>query len=213
MTKARRARPFTAATHLSSLALLGLAAASGCAFGARHVDLTYPASLAGPGGVAASGARVAVAKLGDARETRQGTGRLLGKVRNGYGIPTASVLASQDPVLWVSDGLVRGLKLSGFEVERVESPVDAGDLPTVTGTVLRASGGMYMSMDANVAADLVVERRGERLLSAQCDGRASKVAWTASASEYRQVFQDAMGNFILDCVRKLSPALSTEALR
>jgi hypothetical protein len=75
-TKARRARPFTAATHLSSLALLGLAAASGCAFGARHVDVTYPASLAGPGGVAASGARVAVAKLGDAREPRQGTGRL-----------------------------------------------------------------------------------------------------------------------------------------
>jgi len=213
MTKVRRAHLFISATHLFRLALLGLGAASGCAFGARHVDLTYPASLAGPGGVATSGARVAVAKLGDARDPQQGSGRLLGKVRNGYGIPTASVLASQDPVLWVSDGLVRGLKLSGFEVERVESPADAGDLPTVTGTVMRASGGMYMSMDANVAADLVVERRGERLLSAQCDGRASKVAWTASASEYRQVFQDAMGSFLQDCMPKLSPALSAETLR
>jgi hypothetical protein len=101
-------------SRVPALALLMAATAvSGCAFGSRHVNLTYPPSL-GPTPVRpATYGRVAVARFDDARNPSQGTGSLLGKVRNGYGIPTASVLANQDPVLWVNEGVARALVAQG----------------------------------------------------------------------------------------------------
>jgi hypothetical protein len=62
---------------------------------------------------------------------------------------------------------------------------------------------MYMSMDANVSADLTVERAGEPIGSLSCRGRVTRVAWTASASEYRAVFQAAMTEFANDCGPRL----------
>lgn len=80
--------------------VLMAAAFSGCAFGTRHVNLTYAPSLGAAPARAPIYGPVAVARFEDARIERQGTGALLGKVRNGYGIPTASVVANQNPVLW-----------------------------------------------------------------------------------------------------------------
>jgi hypothetical protein len=92
-------------------------AVSGCAFGTRHVNLTYAPSL-GPTPVRPpTYERVAVARFEDARSPKQGTGSLLGKVRNGYGMPTASVLANQDPVLWVNEGVARALIAQGLQRE------------------------------------------------------------------------------------------------
>ena len=188
-----------------ALVLLALIA-NGCAFGTRRVNLTYGPSLSQRDHQPTHGA-VAVARLRDGRIASQGTGELLGKVRNGYGAPTASVVANQDPVLWVSEGIVRGLRNEGLAVRRVESPADAEGLPTVTGTLTRASGGMYMSMDANISADISVERQGSPLASVHCDGRASKVAWTVSAEEYRGLFEAAMTDFVGHCVPQLLPTL------
>jgi hypothetical protein len=127
-------------------------AVSGCAFGSRHVNLTYSPDLSPTPTRPATYGRVAVARFDDARNPRQGTGPLLGKVRDGYGIPTASVLANQDPVLWVNQGVARALVAQGFTVERVNSTQEAAGAPVVSGHVTRASGGMYLSMDADVSA-------------------------------------------------------------
>jgi hypothetical protein len=192
--------------------LLALAAlcSSGCAFGARHVDLTYGSSLPAIPSAAATRGRIAVARLDDARVASQGTGTLLGKVRNGYGIPTASVVANQDPVLWVTEGVARSLAAQGFDVVRIGSPADVPELPTFGGRVTRASGGMYMAMDANVAADLDLVQRGRVLARFACNGRASRVAWTASADEYRRVFEAAMSDFASACGPRLTRALAGE---
>jgi hypothetical protein len=68
----------------------------------------------------------------------------------------------------------------------------------------RASGSMYASMDANVAADLAIEHNGQTVSTLQCSGRAQKVAWTVSADEYRTVFEAAMADFANQC----GPALA-----
>jgi hypothetical protein len=184
-----------------------MALATGCAFGNRHVDLTYPATLPAAPSTAPRFGRVAVAKFDDARTAEQGTGALLGKVRNGYGIPTASVLANQDPVVWVNEGVARALVAQGLTVERVVTPSDPS-VPTITGRVTRASGGMYASMDANVSADLTILHQGQTVSTLTCNGEARKVAWTASADEYRTIFEAAMADFANKCGPPLARLLT-----
>jgi hypothetical protein len=94
---------------------------SGCAFGARHVDLTYAPGLPAGSTGEPGELRVAVVRLDDSRRADEGVGSLLGKVRNGYGMPTASVLANQDPVLWVTEGVARALVAQKVGVARVGS--------------------------------------------------------------------------------------------
>jgi len=202
--------------NTACMAVIGaclVAVGSGCALGTRHINLVY-----GPGvdrfvGTPGARGRIAVGRLRDARSSNEGTGTLLAKVRNAYGMETASVEANQDPVLWVNEGLVRALSGQGFIVEKVESSTSSGDLATVTGSVTRASGGMYMRTDAVVRADLAVEQRGRTLLSTQCEGSAIRMAWTASAGEFRDVFADAMDDFVAQCMPKIVPILSNNVAR
>ncbi len=152
--------------------------------------------------------QVGVARLGDARKPEQGTGVLLGTIRNGWGITTASVLANQDPVMWVTEGVARSLIAEGFTVQRLASPADGGDFPVISGTVIRASGGLQDSMDAHVSALLNIQQRGNVVARVNCDGYASKVAWTVSADEYRTVFEAAMDDFAKSCGPKLTKTLT-----
>jgi len=188
--------------------LMAATVVSGCAFGSRHINLTYAPSLSPTPTRPATYGRVAVARFDDARNPRQGTGSLLGKVRNGYGMPTASVLANQDPVLWVNEGVARALVAQGFTVERVNSAQEAAGAPIVSGHVTRASGGMYLSMDANVSADLAVQHDGRQFGSLACNGRVTKVAWTASSEEYRTLFEAAMTDFANQCGPPLARLLT-----
>jgi hypothetical protein len=193
------------------LAAVTLILASGCAFGTRRVNLTYEPAP----NIAAQAARgrIAVARLRDARTADEGTGVLLGKVRNLYGMPTASVEANQDPVLWVNEAIVRALAGYGFEVEKVETAASAGDLPTVTGSVERVSGGMYMSMDAHIRTDLSIQYAGTSLFGQRCEGEASQGAGFVSAEEWRKVFRKAMDAYVMKCVLPLVPTLQEHSER
>ena len=189
------------------LPAVALGCLSACAFGTRNVNLTYGATLPASSPVPPKYGRVAVAPLSDARVPSEGTGTHIAKVRNGYGIPTASVLANQDPVLWVTEGVARTLVMQGFTVERVAAPSEAPDIPTVTGQVTRASGDMYMSTTANVSAQLGIVHRGTAVQTLACTGSASRVAWTASAEEFRTVFEEAMTDFGNQCGPHLTRVL------
>jgi hypothetical protein len=194
------------------IAVIGVVA-SGCALGTRRVNLVYGPGIDRSVGSPGPRGRIAIARLRDARSSSEGTGTLLAKVRNAYGMETASVEANQDPVLWVNEGLARALSSQGFNVEKVESAASAAELATVTGSVTRASGGMYMKTDATIGADLTIERRGQRLLSMACEGSAIKMAWTASAHEFGDVFSAAMDDFVAKCVPQLVPVLSDNVSR
>jgi len=190
-----------------ALALGTVVLASACAFGTRSVNLTYAPTLARAGAPPVYG-RVAVARLQDARVKSEGTGNLLGRVRNMYGMPTASVRANQDPLLWVSEGVARSLLKQGFQVHRVESARDDPEIPLVTGVVNRASGRMYGSMDAHVIATLEVQLHGATVGMLKCAGQAQQGAGAVSAEEYRVVFEAAMTDFAVQCGPKLANILT-----
>jgi hypothetical protein len=125
-------------------------------------------------------------------------------------MPTASVVANEDPVIWVSEGIVYALKAQGLTVERTEYATPS--VPTITGRLVRASGGMYMSMDANVVADLEIQHQGQSVANVTCSGQAKRTAWTVSANEYQAVFEAAMTDFINKCGPQLFRVLTGDHL-
>jgi len=179
---------------------------SSCAFGDRHINLTYGSAPAAPVG-AVPATRVAMTQLQDGRPAKENGEKVLGKIRNGYGMPTADVLGVQDPILWVSDGVARSLTEEGFNVEKVDAPNMAANLPLITGTVTEVSMGMYMHEKVNIASDLAVERSGQKFGTTKCAGEAGILAWTGSAAEFEGVFAQAMSSFQADCMSKLIPLL------
>jgi len=184
--------------------LLALIAIPGCMYGSRKINLLYGPNASGESMRPENARmRIAVALFGDARTPDQGTGTFLGRIRNRYGIPTASVYAQQDPVVWVSEGIARGLATRGYTVERVTSSLTAADLPTITGTLTRITSGMYKRVEAHIEADVSLEQSGQTIAARQCVGSTLQWVGTASAAVYEEVFRRTMTRFIDDCVPKL----------
>jgi hypothetical protein len=179
---------------------------SGCAFGARNINLMYEPVSAGASG---SRGRVAVCRFKDLRTPEIAVGQQVGQVRNGFGMPTAHVNANQNPVIWVADSLARGLAAQGFTVERVDSPGSAGELPVIDGSVTEVFGDLAMVLSAEIKADVSVERRGQQLVKLECVGKDSKMAWTGSADEYQDRMNGAMRQFVDACAARLVPYLDT----
>ena len=188
-----------------------LAAAAGCSTPSRQINLLYGANAAvTPGAAASAGApRTAVAIFIDARDPDDGAGRFLGSVRTIYGRPNTSVFALQDPVIWVSEGIARGLATRGYTVERVTSSRSAADLPTVTGKVTKVLSSMYLNVEAHVEADVTLEQSGQQLATVQCSGATLRSAGSATASIYQDVFLETMTVFIADCIPKLVALLES----
>jgi hypothetical protein len=181
-----------------------MSAVLGCS-ATRHVNLLYGTNAAvRPEASAATGtAHVAVAIFIDARDPDEGGGRFLGSIRTIYGRPSTSVYAMQDPVVWVSEGIARGLATRGYRVDRVTSSRTSGDLPTITGKVTRVVSGMYLNVEAHVDADLEFEQLAHDPIAVHCTGETLKSAGSASSSLYEDVFLEAMTRFLDDCVPKM----------
>ncbi|MEW6268837.1 MAG: hypothetical protein AB1689_06015 [Thermodesulfobacteriota bacterium] len=190
-------------------ALLAMLAAStsGCAFGTRNVDLTYPDAIARAQVTSQPKGTIAVSRFKDARTDEYATGQQVGQVRNGYGMPTASVDAIQDPVLWVTDGLARGLMLHGYKVEKVESPQSAGSLLVVDGSVVRIFADSYVTINAEIVADVSLIRDGAAVWNGQCQASAGKVNWVGGADEFHAVLVDAVEQFATECVGQIVGAI------
>ncbi len=186
------------------LAAAAVVAALGCS-ATRNVNLLYGSNAAVlPETAGASSApHVAVALFADARDRDEASGRFLGSIRTIYGRPSTSVFAMQDPVLWVSEGIARGLATRGYAVDRVTSSWRSGDLPTVTGKVTRVYSGMYVNVEAHVEADVALEQSGQQRATVHCSGATLRSAGSASSRLYEDVFLEAMTRFLDDCIPKL----------
>jgi hypothetical protein len=66
---------------------------------------------------------------------------------------------------------------------------------------------MYMSMDANISAELAIQDGGRQIGTLSCNGEARKTAWTASTEEYRTLFEAAMTDFANQCGAPLARIL------
>lgn len=184
--------------------LLSALSLGGCAFGTRRINLLYAESAPdfhrdrGP---------IAVAKFEDGREP--GTERRLGILRNVYGIPTARITAEQDPILWISEGIVRALTSEGFTVEKIDSGERAAGMPTVSGRVTNIRTDGYSRTEVTIESDVAVESNARRLMAERCSGHLAESDWQ-SATAYQDDFAEAMDRFVTNCVPKRS---TTSSLR
>lgn len=184
-----------------SLTIFVFALNAGCAFGTRRVNLTYGERVTTQVAPSGTRGRLVIVQFSDGRPADQR--ELLGKIRNGYGIPTASVVPQQDPILWVSDGMARAFEARGYRVSRVKLAQEAKGKPVITGVVRKVSSGMYARIQADIAADVDIKLADKRIASAQCSGTATGMATTVSASQYQTLFEQALDSFINDCVPRL----------
>ncbi|HZT07810.1 MAG TPA: hypothetical protein VFC51_12320 [Chloroflexota bacterium] len=175
------------------------------------VPLGYGTLDVSPSPAKGGAGRIAVARFDDTRSADYATGDEIGQMRNLYGMPVKKIEGTQNPVLWVSGGLVNGLTAEGFAVERVESAQTAGGLPTVVGKVTKVFVDTYMAQTAWVDAEVGIDQHGVRLFSTSCSGEATQTGWWGSEEEYRSILALAMDNFLKSCVPKLTPLLSQYA--
>lgn len=181
--------------------------ASGCGLFTRHVDLTHPDRIAPAEIVSPPKGSIAVSTLGDARTADYATGRQVGQIRETYGIPMLSVEALQDPVVWVSDGLARGLVLRGYEVQRIDSAEPAGSGLVVGGSVVRIFADRYLASGAEILADVWLLEDGFTLSSGRCRGSAGRFDWLGTEDQLRVVLVDALGQFTTECADKIVAAI------
>ncbi len=166
--------------------LAGLLA--GCAFGTREATLVYPPP---PDGEAKS----AVAKVLPpvARETkihlRQFTDersdkKVVGTVRNAYGMRTADVVAKNGVTAWVTDAIALELKKRGFTVAPGDAklPPEAGSI-VMGGEILNVFCDMYFSYTGQVSLLVRVTDSSGEVLTRHYAGEGSAGIAFAMTSE------------------------------
>lgn len=198
--------------HSSALvALLGLIVTftSGCAFGTRHATLTYPPDVkAGkvstntmPAGVHG---RIVVLPFEDERADK----RLVGHVRNGFGMKTAEVVSDQSDLGPLVTEAVRGECIkAGYEVV---NPAEAagGELPALSGSLTKAYCDAYLTYDGGVAITIRVKRAGLEEFKRSYEGKGSVgMNWGASGASYGRSLSLALVDAIEAMKRDLPTAL------
>jgi hypothetical protein len=172
---------------------------TGCAFGNRHVTLTYPPQHVAGGRLtavaeAASPPAVPQEKLIlvtflDQRPNRSA----VGAVHNGFGMHTADVLAQNSVADWVVGAVAVELEKAGFTVAKVKDIPPSPGLPVVTGEILKVYCAAYMRYESDVSFAIRVESNGKEILRKTYQGQIDSMTnWGASAKSYGQALSLAL---------------------
>jgi hypothetical protein len=171
---------------------------SGCAFGNRHVTLSYPpqqapaarsSEVSSP--VVESRPRVVLVTFLDQRPKKQ----TVGSVHNGFGMHTADVMAENDVAAWVTNAIGTELEKAGFAVTRVNASDRNAFDTQVSGEVLKVYCEAWTKYEAEVAFDVRVVKDGKELVKKSFSGRNdSTTNWGASSKSYGQSLAVALSN-------------------
>lgn len=173
--------------------------AVGCAFGNRHVTLTYPRQHAA-GGQLTAVAEAAPLPAGpqenlilvtflDQRPNRSA----VGAVHNGFGMHTADVLAQNNVADWVAGAVALELGKAGFAVSQAKDIPASPSLPVVTGEILKVYCSAYMRYESDVSFEVRVESNGKEILHKTYQGQIDSMTnWGASAKSYGQALSLAL---------------------
>lgn len=175
--------------------------AGGCAFGDRHVSLTYQ-PLSEP--AAQSSGRAAITPFSDERRDPL----VVGEVRNGYGMKTAKVLIDdQDAGAWLANAVSDELKRSGIEVVKIADANVTNELAIVTGSLQHLYTKSYMSHRCTVRAKILVTQYNVPVLSREYEGHSKVGAAFAGTSEYERAMEAALHDLLRQAVPDIIKAL------
>ena len=191
--------------HMMPL-LIAIIFLNGCAFGTREALLTYPPPVDQEGGQVAHAANQATKNgvkviIGDVEDKRTVTHRV-GNVRNGFGMDTADVVATNNVRDWVVEALQWELNNAGYSVVK---PADIGkdvdSAVNVTGAIQTIYCDVYMTYDGDATVQLKAVQNGKEIVHNLYVGSGSAgMNWAATEESYSislgLALQDAIGKFI-----------------
>lgn len=194
------------------LTLLSLIALPSCAFGDSTASLYYPPQEVveqstdeadAPAVDAASLVSRPAVFVGTIEDTRIDK-RMVGELRNGWGMHTADVLTDDDGGQWVQGALRHEFAARGYEV--VADP-KAGALQ-VTGELQRTESQANFSYEGEVTVAVRVTRDGTEVLGRRFVGKGDGgVNWAARGVS----FSEALALSLHDALRQLFEELERTA--
>lgn len=186
---------------------------NGCAFGTRDVLLSYPPPVDEEGLQAAQATTQAPKNgveviIGSVEDKRKITHRV-GNVRNGLGMDTANVVATNNVRDWVVEALEWELKNAGYSVVRSASTGERTESAVmVSGAINTIYCDVYMTYDGDAAIVLKASQEGKEIINNLYTGSGSAgMNWAASEESYgislSLALQDAITKFINELNMKL----------
>lgn len=192
-------------------ACVAVALLTACAFGTRNATLLYPPK--GDAGVVPA-AQAAVATPAPAKRAvtlvtfvdQRTDKNAVGTMRNGFGMRTADVLASNSVTNWVTQAVKLELEKRGYAVT-LGAPQAAGAV--VTGEVLKVFCDMYMSYTGQVSLRMQLSRDGQGLITRNYDGEGSAgIAFAGTAESFAESLSRALAAALKPLIADLDGQLS-----
>jgi len=190
-------------------------ALSACAFGTRQPTLVYPpAAEAGAAQAApAAGPKslpIVLQPFVDARKDRS----KVGTVRNGFGMPTADVVPTNNVADWFNAALRTELQKSGYTVLAAPEPEPepGKSFAVLAGQIRNVWADMYFNYNGEIAFDAQLKQGGKDLLAKHYEGTGSAgVAWAATAESYAQTLAISLANTLKPFIAELDGAAASAA--
>jgi hypothetical protein len=169
--------------------LVACSVLGGCAFGNRHVTLSYQTVTSSADG---QGIRpLLVETFADERPPEQPE---VGNVQNLMGMKTAKVLVADGQSIgrWVTDALIAELDAAGFDVRHADAVPEGFVGCRIGGSVEQVYIEMYMTYDATIKLNIQIVCGDSGSEDSEIMNRAMIGSWKetavfASASEYERV--------------------------
>jgi hypothetical protein len=195
------------------LVITALASLSGCAFGTRHAELSYPPSKASgviataeaAGTPAAAGFEVILAVA----DMRASTERI-GNVRNGFGMDTASVVTDTDVRAWVESAFMNELAGAGYTVIPAEGETGHDTAISLDAELTKVYCDAYLTYDGEVLMTVTLSRQDVLPVEKAYEGSGSVgLSWAATAKSYGEslslALQDTIRQVMADLAAYRSP--------
>lgn len=194
--------------------ILSVVVLVGCAFGTRQPTLVYPPASEPADKMAAHAAvpparknvQIVLKPFVDARSDK----RVVGTVRNAFGMRTADVIPTNDVSGWVTQAVATELEKNGYTV--VSSPDQPGNTgKVVSGEVLNVFCDMYLTYNGQVSLVVKVNEDGKELLNRHYAGEGSAgMAVAMTAESYAQSLALALAAALQKFVADLNQAVPAQ---
>ena len=201
------------ASSIATLILAGFL--GGCAFGTRQPTLIYPPA-AEPSAIPVAHAaakpvpknvQIILNPFSDQRSDK----KVVGTVRNGFGMRTADVIPTNSVPDWVMQAMKTELQNSGYVVTTGATGGDspAGASAVVSGEILNVFCDMYFSYSGQVSLLARASKAGKEVLNKHYSGEGSAgISWAGTAESYAQSLALALASAVKQFVSELDKSLT-----
>lgn len=185
----------------------------GCAFGTREAVMRYPPRdeiglVPAAQAAAAPGSRNTAIVLAGFQDLRQDK-RLVGAVRNGFGMVTADVIVMNSVPEWVTEAAATELRNAGYTV----SPKTEGQqtAAVLSGDILNVFCDAFFTYDGQISLNVTLRRNGSDLLSKTYLGKGtSGMNWAATSEGYAESLALALSDALKQMTADVNARLQSE---